>query len=443
MWQNLAHTLEMITPVVSQVPPATQYYTKVIAVREPLIEVAACQAGIGEQCLIIQKEKHIVAEIVGITANSLLLMPHHDIVGISAGALVKLLNRPILNPIGNGLLGRIVNGYGEVLDGGKPLTTVEPATLRQNSNNPMKIGHIDTVLDVGVKSINALLTIGQGQRIGLLAGSGIGKSVLLGMMTQYAHADCVVLALIGERGREVKDFIDKFLTAEAKKRCVVVAAPIDTLPIERLYAAEYAHAIAEFFRAQGKNVLLIFDSLTRYAHAQRELGLALGEQATTKGYPPSVYRKLATLIERAGKDSLTGGSITGIYTVLAEGDELFDPVVDTARATLDGHIVLDRRLANRGHYPAINVHQSISRVMNDIVPTTQQLMARKLKQLLSIYEEKIDLVTMGAYVAGTDPELDVALKAKVALDKFLQQDVNEKTDYAQTLTLFTQLMSSL
>lgn len=442
MWKNLAQTLDLLVPQEAGVQ-ALDYYTKVIAVREPLIEVSLCQAGIGEQCLIEQKGKQIVAEIVGITANSLLLMPHHDIVGISAGALVKPLGRPILNPVGEGLLGRVVNGYGEVLDGGAPLQDVQATTLKQNTNNPMNIGQIDTILDVGVKSINALLTVGQGQRIGLLAGSGIGKSVLLGMMTQYAQADCVVLALIGERGREVKDFVDKFVTAHARKRCVVVASPIDTLPIERLYAAEYAHAIAEFFRAQGKNVLLIFDSLTRYAHAQRELGLALGEQTTTKGYPPSVYRKLAMLIERAGKDRLTGGAITGIYTVLAEGDELFDPVVDTARATLDGHIVLDRHLANRGHYPAINIHHSISRVMDDIVPKAQQTMARKMKRLLSIYEEKIDLVTMGAYVPGTDPELDIALKAKVAMDKFLQQDVKDSVDYTQTLAELTQLMSGL
>ncbi|HEY9147116.1 MAG TPA: FliI/YscN family ATPase, partial [Thiobacillus sp.] len=306
--------------------------------------------------------------------------------------------------------------------------------LSVRAANPLGRAPISEVLDTGVRAINALLTVGRGQRMGLFAGSGVGKSVLLGMMARYTSADVIVVGLIGERGREVKEFIEQILGEEGLTRAVVVAAPADTPPLMRLQGAAYATSIAEHFRDQGKNVLLIMDSLTRYAMAQREIALAIGEPPATKGYPPSVFAKLPALVERAGNGKPGGGSITAFYTVLTEGDDQQDPIADAARAILDGHIVLDRSLAESGHYPAINIEQSISRAMHSITTLEQQQLARRLKKLYSRYERSRDLINVGAYAAGTDPLLDEAIRLQSGMEAFLQQAIHERSGVQESLT---------
>jgi flagellum-specific ATP synthase len=290
---------------------------------------------------------------------------------------------------------------------------------------------ITDVLDVGVRTINALLTVGRGQRMGLFAGSGVGKSVLLGMMARYTQADIIVVGLIGERGREVKDFIDNILGAAGLARSVVIAAPADVSPLLRMQGAAYATRIAEDFRDRGRHVLLIMDSLTRYAMAQREIALAVGEPPATKGYPPSVFARLPALVERAGNGVSGGGSITAFYTVLTEGDDQQDPIADAARAILDGHIVLSRQLAEAGHYPAIDIEASISRAMTAIVSPEHEQQVRQFKQLLSRYQRNRDLISVGAYAAGTDPLLDRAIALYPAIETFLQQNMHQRSDYQQ------------
>jgi flagellum-specific ATP synthase len=292
-----------------------------------------------------------------------------------------------------------------------------------------------------VRAINAMLTVGRGQRMGLFAGSGVGKSVLLGMMARYTTADVIVVGLIGERGREVKEFIEQILGVEGLARAVVVAAPADTPPLMRMQGAAYATSIAEHFRDQGKHVLLIMDSLTRYAMAQREIALAIGEPPATKGYPPSVFAKLPALVERAGNGRPGGGSITAFYTVLTEGDDQQDPIADAARAILDGHIVLDRTLAEAGHYPAINIEQSISRAMHTITGAEQQQLARRVKKLYSRYERSRDLIQVGAYAPGSDPVLDEAIQLQAAMETFLQQDIAERADVQTSLDRLNQLFT--
>jgi len=312
-----------------------------------------------------------------------------------------------------------------VLDG-RPLPSgLHQVPLQGRPINPLERDPIDQVLDVGVRSINALLTIGRGQRIGLFAGSGVGKSVTLGMMARYTNADVVVVGLIGERGREVKDFIDNILGAEGRQRAVVVAAPADVSPLLRMHGAAYAHTVAEYFRDQGRHVLLIMDSLTRYAMAQREIALAIGEPPATRGYPPSVFARLPQLVERAGNGLGGRGSITAFYTVLSEGDDLQDPVADAARAILDGHIVLSRKLADAGHYPAIDIEASISRVMPDIVQPTDLERARRFRALYARYQRSRDLISIGAYVPGNDRMLDEAVRLFPNLEQFLLQGMHE------------------
>ena len=298
---------------------------------------------------------------------------------------------------------------------------------------------ITDILDVGVRAINSMLTVGRGQRMGLFAGSGVGKSVLLGMMARYTSADVIVVGLIGERGREVKEFIEQILGAAGLARSVVVAAPADTPPLMRLQGAAYATTIAEYFRDQGQNVLLIMDSLTRYAMAQREIALAIGEPPATKGYPPSVFAKLPMLVERAGNGREGGGSITAFYTVLTEGDDQQDPIADAARAILDGHIVLDRTLAEGGHYPAIDIEQSISRAMHSITSPAHQQLTRRLKQLYSRYERSRDLISVGAYSAGSDPVLDQAIALHTKIESFLQQDIADRVGINESLGQLTTL----
>jgi flagellum-specific ATP synthase len=297
-------------------------------------------------------------------------------------------------------------------------------------------------LDVGVRAINSLLTVGKGQRIGLFAGSGVGKSVLLGMMARYTSADVIVVGLIGERGREVKEFVERILGPEGRRRAVVVASPADNPPLMRLHGAWLSTSIAEYFRDQGKSVLLIMDSLTRFAQAQREIGLAIGEAPATKGYPPSVFAMLPHLVERAGNGAKGKGSITAFYTVLTEGDDQQDPIADAARAILDGHIVLSRRIAEAGHYPAIDVEASISRVMHEIVSLQQRDTSRQFRQLLSAYQQNRDLISIGAYQRGSDPRIDAAIALWPAMQQFLQQDLQEKVTFADSVASLNTLLGT-
>jgi flagellum-specific ATP synthase len=329
------------------------------------------------------------------------------------------------------------------LDGQGELGCEEAVQLTGVPINPLLRQPISQPLDVGIRSINALLTVGRGQRIGLFAGSGVGKSVLLGMMARYTSADIIVVGLIGERGREVKEFIERILGPEGRRRAVVVATPADTPPLMRLHGAWLATAIAEYFRDRGKSVLLLMDSLTRFAQAQREIGLAIGEAPATKGYPPSVFAKLPQLVERAGNGASGGGSITGFYTVLTEGDDQQDPIADAARAILDGHFVLSRRIAEAGMYPAIDIEQSISRAMYDIVPKAQSVLARQFRQTLSTYQQNRDLIAIGAYQRGTDPRIDGAIAGWPHMQQFLQQDMHEQFSLDVSIAALQQMANVL
>jgi flagellum-specific ATP synthase len=343
--------------------------------------------------------------------------------------------------VGDRLLGRVIDGAGEPLDGAGAIDASTPVRLVAPPVNPLARRRIVEPLDVGVRAINALLTVGRGQRIGLFAGSGVGKSVLLGMMARYTAADVIVVGLIGERGREVKEFIESILGAAGLARSVVVASPADHPPLMRLHGAWLATAIAEYFRDQGKHVLLIMDSLTRFAQAQREIGLAIGESPATKGYPPSVFARLPQLVERAGNGTADGGSITAFYTVLVEGDDHNDPIADAARAILDGHVVLSRRIADSGRYPAIDIEASISRVMHDIASEPHLQLARSLRQLSALYEHNRDLIAIGAYQRGSDPRIDEAIAYWPAIDAFLRQDMQQRVDYRDSLRQLQQLMN--
>jgi flagellum-specific ATP synthase len=344
-------------------------------------------------------------------------------------------------PVGPGLLGRVLDSTGKPLDGLGPLLVERNVSLHGRALNPLERAPITKVLDVGIRAINAITTVGRGQRMGLFAGSGVGKSVLLGMMARYTEAEVIVVGLIGERGREVKEFIENILGEEGLRRSVVVAAPADVSPLLRLQGASYATAIAEFFRDQGKHVLLIMDSLTRYAMAQREIALAIGEPPVTKGYPPSVFAKIPQLVERAGNGGENGGSITAFYTVLVEGDDQQDPVGDSARAILDGHIVLTRSLADQGHYPAIDIEQSVSRAMTNLIDNDQFSIVRRFKSLYSRYQRNRDLITVGAYARGTDSMLDRAIALQPHMEAFLQQSINEKAFYAESLADMSEIVS--
>jgi flagellum-specific ATP synthase len=335
--------------------------------------------------------------------------------------------------VGPELLGRIIDGTAQPLDGLGPLLCEDSVRLTGKLINPLARQPISEPLDVGVRTINSLFTIGRGQRIGLFAGSGVGKSVLLGMMARYTNADIIVVGLIGERGREVKEFVERILGPEDRKRAVVVAAPADSPPLMRMHGAWLASAVAEYYRDKGANVLLLMDSLTRFAQAQREIGLAIGEAPATKGYPPSVFARLPQLVERAGNGVEGGGSITAFYTVLTEGDDNNDPIADAARAILDGHIVLSRRIAESGQYPAIDVEASVSRVMHEIAPHEQIALARKFRQTLSTYEHHRDLIAIGAYQRGSDPRVDAAIALWPRIQKFLQQDMRERVSFPESI----------
>ncbi|WP_444984301.1 flagellar protein export ATPase FliI [Halomonas mongoliensis] len=432
-WQR---SLRKVRARIEKVPPF-RASGRVVRATGMVIEAVGMQAPLGSACLIElpapyshEPPRFAEAQVVGFAGEKLFLMPLSEIAGLLPGARVFPLgsggNGARRFPLGEALLGRVVDGNGEPLDGLGPLDDAHQATLQTPPLNPLSRAPIETQIDVGIRAINALLSVGRGQRMGLFAGSGVGKSVLLGMMARFTQADVIVVGLIGERGREVQDFIDNILGPEGRRRAVVVAAPADTSPLQRLQGAAYATRLAEGFRDEGRDVLLIMDSLTRYAMAQREIALAIGEPPATKGYPPSVFAKLPGLVERAGNAQRGGGSITAFYTVLTEGDDQQDPIADSARAILDGHVVLSRTMAEAGHYPAIDIEASISRAMTQIISPDQARLAQSFKRLFSRYQRNRDLISVGAYARGNDPQLDEAIQRYPALEAFLQQQIDEQ-----------------
>jgi len=448
--------------MVAQVKPllVSGHLTRVTGL---VMEAVGLKLPVGSTCIVALQNACIEAEVVGFSGEKLFLMPENDVQGLMPGAHVlpqEVLELPLLDgksripkqgtadrarhlPVGSMLLGRVLDGAGRPLDQLGPLREEESASLQGRQINPLDRAPIKDALDVGVRAINNLLTVGRGQRMGLFAGSGVGKSVLLGMMARYTTAEVIVVGLIGERGREVREFITDILGKEGLARSVVVAAPADTSPLMRMQGAAYATTIAEYFREQGKDVLLIMDSLTRYAMAQREIALAIGEPPATKGYPPSVFAKLPQLVERAGNGTEGGGSITAFYTVLTEGDDQQDPIADSARAILDGHIVLSRRLAEQGHYPAIDIEASISRAMNHLVTEQHFSLVNYFKHMYAHYQRNHDLISVGAYVSGSDPLLDKGIELYPEMEKFLKQGMYESEEYAIGAAAFTRLFEQL
>lgn len=402
------------------------------------LEAEGLRAAVGSRCRLINgggyQPVEVEAEVMGFNGNKTFLMPVGSLAGIAPGARVVPVPDTGRLPMGMSMLGRVLDGLGNALDGKGRMRAEDWVPMDGPTINPLKREPISEPLDVGIRSINGLLTVGRGQRLGLFAGTGVGKSVLLGMMTRLTKAEIIVVGLIGERGREVKEFIEHILGEEGIKRAVVVASPADDAPLLRLRAAMYCTRIAEYFRDKGKNVLLLMDSLTRYAQAQREIALAIGEPPATKGYPPSVFAKLPRLVERAGNAEKGGGSITAFYTVLSEGDDQQDPIADSARGVLDGHFVLSRRLAEEGHYPAIDIEASISRVMPQVVSPEHLRNAQRVKQLWSLYQQAKDLLSVGAYVPGGNAETDLAIARYAPMQHFLRQGLRESESLEQSAT---------
>jgi len=406
------------------------------------LEARGVMAPLGACCEVVGRHGHRVeAEVVGFNDKILFLMPFTEPTGVGPGDMVRVISNSSLVSLGPELLGRVIDGRCQPLDGKPPPECKELLSLLGRPINPMERGPINKILDVGVKAINGVLTLGRGQRLGLIAGSGVGKSVLLGMLTRFTKADVVVIGLIGERGREVQTFIQESLGEEGLAKSVVIAAPANVSPVLRLKATHLTHVIAEYFRDQGKDVLMLCDSLTRVAHAQREIGLAIGEPPTAKGYPPSVFGLLPNLIERGGVGRHGYGSITAIYTVLAEGDDAADPIVDIARASLDGQVMLSRKLADSAHYPAIDLTGSISRLMQSLLSSEDLKSANKLRRLWSIYQQNVDLVQVGAYEHGSNPELDEAIRLNDRIVGFLRQDMHISQDYDTTRQQLRELLN--
>jgi flagellum-specific ATP synthase len=402
------------------------------------LEAVGCQVPLGGRCRIVTDEGHsIEAEVVGFSDGSLFLMPEGNLQGIKLGARVVPMQTSSRVAVDEQLLGRVIDGAGKPIDDKGIIKCLHHVPLRGKPINPLHRNPIKEPLDVGVRAINALTTLGKGQRLGLFAGSGVGKSTLLGMMTRHTEADVIVVALVGERGREVREFVEDILGDQGMAKAIVVAIPADDSPLMRVHGAWRATAIAEYFRDQGKDVLLLMDSLTRFAQAQREIGLAVGEPPVSKGYPPSVFSLLPTLVERAGNGQ--HGSITAVYTVLVEGDDYNDPVADAARAILDGHILLSRDVADSGLFPAIDIDASISRSMVHIVAPNQLVVARELKSLYATYQQNRDLINIGAYQQGTDENVDRAIYAAPYIRDFIKQTETEKVTMANSLALLDSL----
>ncbi len=394
-------------------------------------------ARLGDCCVVLgQGREEVPCEVVGFRDEDMLLMPLSSMEGIGPGAKVRATGKPLTVPVGHALIGRVLDGLGRPLDGGPPVSGLAQRSIYAEAPHPLHRRRIEDPLTLGVKAVDALLTTGKGQRIGIFSGSGVGKSTLMGMMARNTSAEVNVIGLVGERGREVREFIEKDLGEEGLARSVVVVATGDQLPLVRVKGAYVATTIAEYFRDQGADVLLMMDSLTRFAMGLREVGLSVGEPPTTRGYTPTVFAAIPALLERAGTSEK--GSITGIYTVLVEADDMNEPIADAARATLDGHLVLTRELAHRGHYPSLDILQSVSRVMNDITPRSQQIYAQKFKELLADFRRTEDLINIGAYVRGANPRVDVAVDKFPELESFLRQGVHERwrfQDSVQALTL--------
>lgn len=405
------------------------------------LEAVGCKASLGSLCAVEAQFGDVITEVIGFNADVLFLMPVGELKGIYSGAKVTPLGQQNDIPVGNELLGRVLDGNCQPIDSLGPLEANHFIPRQGKNINPLSRQTIDSVLDVGVRVLNSMLTIGKGQRMGLFAGSGVGKSVLLGMMTLGTTADIIVVGLVGERGREVKEFIEDILGEQGRARSIVVAAPADTSPLMRLRACETATRIAEYYRDQGKDVLLLMDSLTRYAQAQREIALSVGEPPATKGYPPSVFAKLPNLVERAGNGAQNQGSITAFYTILTEGDDLLDPVADACRAILDGHIVLSRSLADKGHYPAVDIEASISRVAPAVISNEHLEFARLVKQTYALFQENKDLISIGAYVQGSSANIDNAIRLQPAMKAFLCQGMRESVSFDDSFDMLSQLAS--
>lgn len=421
-------------------PVAIGHITRVVGMT---LEARGLYVPVGTRCLVshsIHNKKDFEVEVVGFDGAKTFLMPLRAIDTLSPGARVTPINTSMQVPTGHGLLGRVLNGIGEPIDGKGSLKTDEYTSFHPSAINPLQRSPIKFPLDIGVRSINAALSVGCGQRIGLFAGSGVGKSVLLGMMTRFTEADVVIVALVGERGREVREFVENILGVAGMEKAIVVASPADDTPVMRLKAGMYAARLSEYFRDSGKKTLLLFDSLTRYAQAQREIALATGEPPATRGYPPSVFSLLPQLVERAGNGS-AGGSVTAFYTVLTEGDDVNDPVADAARAILDGHIVLSRALASEGIYPAIDIQASISRAMNQIVSEQQVQYSNQLKQWIARYTESRDLISVGAYTAGVDVLTDAAIAKQPAIKQFLTQSLSSAVSYVESVAELEKLVT--
>ncbi|RQP25251.1 flagellar protein export ATPase FliI [Piscinibacter terrae] len=428
-----------------------------------VLEAAGIRVPVGSVCEVRQPgQPPVLAEVVGFNGDRAYLMPTGDVHGLASGARVVPKQAPVVPmrlgehrhpwrrsedrtlhlPVGDGLLGRVVDSTGQPIDRKGPIEQVHNEPLIRRPINAMDRDPVRRPLDTGVRAINSMLTVGRGQRIGLFAGTGVGKSVLLGMMARYTEADVIVVGLIGERGREVKEFIEDILGEEGLRRSIVVAAPADAPPLTRMQGANYATAIAEHFRDRGAHVLLLMDSLTRYAMAQREIALAIGEPPATKGYPPSCFAKLPQLVERSGNGAAGGGSITAFYTVLSEGDDQQDPIADAARGILDGHIVLSRELAEAGHYPAIDVEKSISRVMTSVADSQHVEASRRFRQIYARFNKARDLIQLGAYAPGHDPELDLAVRLHPTMVGMLQQNMHECAPLAKSVSQLRAIVNS-
>jgi flagellum-specific ATP synthase len=395
------------------------------------VEVTGPSAKVGDLCMIGEQRDAMPAEVVGFRGDSILLMPYGTLEGVGMGTLVRFTGAPLKVGIGNALMGRVIDALGNPIDDMPPPRIDGWYPVEAAPPPPMTRDRITEVLPLGVRTIDGLLTVGVGQRMGIFAGAGVGKSTLLGMMAKYAGCDVSVITLVGERGREVRDFIERDLGEDGLKRSVLIIATSDQPALLRVKAAMVGTAIAEFFRDQGKRVLLLMDSLTRFSMAQREVGMATGEPPVSRGYPPSVFSLMPRLLERSGNSDV--GSITGLYTVLVEGDDMNEPIADTARSILDGHIILSRKLAAANHYPPIDVLSSVSRVMPDIVSQAQYDLAGQVKNMMSTYSDAEDLINIGAYKAGANPEIDLSIKLRPAIQRFLRQDFRESAEYNETV----------
>lgn len=410
-----------------------RYFGKIDKVVGMMIESTGPECKIGDICKIFQRDRKrvIQAEVVGFRGNKVLLMPYEEPEGISPGNLVECTHSALKIGVSDQLIGRVISAVGEPLDQGPPIECEDQYEVQSVSANPLSRPRIHEVLEFGIKAIDGLLTIGKGQRMGIFAGSGVGKSTLMGMIARNVKADVNVIALVGERGREVREFLERDLGEEGLARSVLVVATSDQSPMQRMKSALVATTIAEYFKDQGKDVLLMMDSLTRFAMAQREIGLATGEPPVARGYTPSIYSMMPKLLERTG--NFEQGSITGIYTVLVEGDDVNEPIADTVRGIIDGHIVLSRQIAMRNHYPAIDILGSVSRLMNDITDREQGEIAGAMRNLMSIYDSNYDLVSIGAYKSGTNKALDQALEKIDQIHEFLKQKVDENIVYQQSV----------